>query len=297
MITPQKIKELREITQAGMMDCKKALEASEGDIEKAIDWLRENGIAKAAKKGDRVTAEGLANVVSLNNDAVIVEINSETDFVAKNDNFVALVNTISNHLLQTKPKTLEEALNTKIDNMSLNDYISASTGKIGEKISLRRFEILTKQDNDSFGTYIHLGGKIAVAVIITNTQNVELARDIAMHIAALAPQYVSSNDVSEDAKVKERQYQVEVTKAEEKYANMPEDNFNKVIDGRVNKSINSLCLLEQPFVKEQKTTVGQLLSKQNSTVLKMIRFSVGEGIEKVVVDFAKEVAEQAARPK
>ena len=190
MISASLVKELREKTGAGMLDCKKALEATAGNIDEAVDWLREKGISKAAKKADRIAAEGVAAILTEGNDAVILEMNSETDFVAKNAEFGELVNETLKAILKSDVKTLEDVLNLPYENGTINDFIVAKTAKIGEKLSLRRFAKVTKKDNESFGQYIHMGGKIAVLIVTEGTDST-VAKDIAMHAAAMRPSYVS----------------------------------------------------------------------------------------------------------
>lgn len=198
-ISAKLVKELREKTGAGMMDCKKALTETDGDIDKAIDYLREKGIAKAAKKADRIAAEGLVHVETKGNDAVIVEINSETDFVARNEGFQELVKEIANQVLDTKAETVEALMETTLPNgKSVDERIKEVISTIGEKLSVRRFAIRTKTDNDAFGAYLHMGGRIGVLTVVEGSTDEEAARDVAMHIAAINPKYVSSEQVSEE---------------------------------------------------------------------------------------------------
>ncbi len=204
-VSAKLVKELREKTGAGMMDCKKALEACEGDIEKSFDWLREKGIAKAAKKADRIAAEGLTTFDIEGDTAVLVEVNSETDFVAKNQEFKDLVALIAKVIRTNKPATLEEALSIDVDGKTLEIVIAEASGKIGEKLSLRRFEVFTKNSDETFGAYSHMGGKITALVLVTACDE-EKARDVAMHVAASAPQYISREDIPAD--VLEREHEV-----------------------------------------------------------------------------------------
>ena len=203
-ITAQLVKELREKTGAGMMDCKKALVATEGNLEAAIDFLREKGLSSAAKKSDRIAAEGTTYILEQGNEAILVEINAETDFVAKNDKFQTLVSELAAHLLATKPADAEAALETEIGGIKVADYISTAIATIGEKISLRRFEIKTKTDADAFGAYLHMGGRIGVLVVLEGSTDAAAAKDIAMHIAAINPKYVSRDEVSADEVERER---------------------------------------------------------------------------------------------
>lgn len=288
----EQIKELRERTGAGMLDCKKALEANEFDIEKAIDWLREKGIAKATKKADRIAAEGLATILVKDNDAVIVEINSETDFVAKNELFVELVNKVAEALLTTKPKTVEEALTTVYEGETINDLIVNATARIGEKITLRRFEILTKKEEDQFGSYIHMGGKIAALTVLENTDNAEVAKDIAMQVAASNPQYLSIATVEPDFLEKEKHIQLEAVKNDPALANKPEQALVKIVEGKVNKTLKEICLLDQVFIKQSDLTVAKYVANNNTNVVTFVRYHVGEGMQKREDNFAEEVMNQ-----
>ena len=204
MISAKDVKELREATGAGMMDCKKALSECNGDMAAATDWLREKGFAKASKKSSRIAAEGLANIFVDGNKAVIVEVNSETDFVSKNAEFVEMIDTIGNAILKSEATTVEEALELKLEEGTINDLIVAKTAKIGEKLSLRRIAVITKEDTDNFGAYLHMGGKIAALTVIKGGSE-EIAKDVAMQAAAMKPQYVFKEDVPEEVVGKERE--------------------------------------------------------------------------------------------
>ena len=287
MFTAQDVKKLRDQTGAGMMDCKKALQASEGDMEEAITWLREKGIAKAAKKESRIAAEGLSHIEIEGNNAVILEINSETDFVASNDEFKELVNTIAKALVKSNATTLEEALEVKIENITIKDYIIAKVAKIGEKISLRRFEKVTKEDNQSFGAYKHMGGKMSVLTLVNNVTE-EIAKDVAMHACAMRPQYIKEEDVPEEVIEKEKTILTEQAVNEGK----PKEIAEKMVAGRIKKYFKEICLLDQPFIKDSDITVGQYVNNNNGEVVKMIRYEVGEGIEKKCDNFAEEVQSQ-----
>jgi elongation factor Ts len=291
-ITASMVKELREMTGAGMLDCKKALQETNGDMEAAVDWLRENGIAKAAKKASRIAAEGLASVLIDKNTAVIFEINSETDFVAKNEQFQNLVKTVGQHLLSAKPKDMEAALKSSIEGKDLATFIAEAAAKIGEKITLRRFEIVEKTDNDVFGDYIHMGGKIAVLVVLEGCQDVAGAKDIAMHVAAMAPQFIAREDIPNEYIEHERQIQTEIVKNDPKTADKPEKVMDGIIEGKLNKQLKDVCLLEQPFVKNPDQTVKAYADSLTANVRTMIRYEVGEGIDKKEVDFADEVMSQ-----
>ncbi len=286
MIKASDVKELRDKTGAGMLDCKKALENNGGDIEKSIDWLREKGIAKAAKKESRVAAEGLSEIMTEGNNAVIIEVNSETDFVAKNENFIDFVNYLTTTILNNDLKNNEEVL-SYVDNTSIEDQLVALTAKIGEKISFRRFEKVTKSDNEVFGAYKHMGGKIGVLVVLEGNDS-EVARDVAMHIAAMNPTAITRDEVPADVIEREAKVIKEQVMAEGKTAEIAE----KMVAGRLNKFYKEICLEEQPFVKDSGMTVAQFLKSQNSSIKTMIRFAVGEGIEKKEENFAEEVMKQ-----
>lgn len=287
MISASLVKELREKSGAGMLDCKKALEANDGNIEASIDWLREKGISKAAKKADRIAAEGLAAVLIEGNKAVVVEVNSETDFVAKNEEFKGLVNTILKTIINSDAKTVEEALQLPTEEGTLNDVIVSKTATIGEKLSLRRFKEVEKKDSESFGEYIHMGGKIAVLTVVDNASS-EVAKDVSMHAAAMRPKYVKRSDVPTEEIEKERVVLKEQAVNEGKPAEIAE----KMVEGRINKYYKEICLEEQPFVKDSDINVKTYVANNGGTITEMIRIEVGEGIEKKEENFAEEVAKQ-----
>lgn len=288
MVSASAVKELREKTGAGMLDCKKALEANNGDMEASIDWLREKGISKAAKKADRIAAEGMAAIKVDGNTAAIVEVNSETDFVAKNPEFQELVDTVLNTVLKSDSTDVEGVLNTD----GLNDVLVAKTAKIGEKLSFRRFAKVEKKDSESFGAYIHMGGKIAVLTVIEGA-NEEVARDVAMHAAAMRPQYVTKEDVPEDVVNHEKEVLTEQAMNEGK----PKEIAEKMVQGRIQKFYKEICLAEQPFVKDGDVTVAQYVKNNGGSIVKMIRFEVGEGMEKREENFAEEVMKQMNQSK
>ncbi|GAD12188.1 elongation factor Ts [Geobacillus kaustophilus GBlys] len=286
------VKELREKTGAGMMDCKKALTETNGDMEKAIDWLREKGIAKAAKKADRIAAEGMAYIAVEGNTAVILEVNSETDFVAKNEAFQTLVKELAAHLLKQKPASLDEALGQTMDNGStVQDYINEAIAKIGEKITLRRFAVVNKADGETFGAYLHMGGRIGVLTLLAGNASEDVAKDVAMHIAALHPKYVSRDDVPQEEIAHER----EVLKQQALNEGKPEKIVEKMVEGRLNKFYEDVCLLEQAFVKNPDVTVRQYVESNGATVKQFIRYEVGEGLEKRQDNFAEEVMSQVRK--
>ena len=287
MVTAEMVKELRDLTNAGLSDCKKALEATNGNKEEAINWLREKGIAKAAKKSDRIAAEGIAAILVKGNDAAIIEVNSETDFVAKNDTFKALVNEILETLINSNAKTMEEALELKTSEGTINDLIIAKTATIGEKLSFRRFERITKKDNETFGSYIHMGGRIAVLTVVSDVTE-EVAKDISMHAAAMKPLYVTKEEVPAEEIEKERVVLKEQAMNEGKPAEIAE----KMVEGRIRKYYEEICLEEQAFVKEPSMSVGKYASNNGGKIVSMTRYEVGEGIEKKEENFAEEVAKQ-----
>ncbi len=287
MFTAQDVKNLREKTGAGMLDCKKALDETKGNIEEAINWLREKGISKAAKKAERIAAEGLSEAVSNDTNAVIVEVNCETDFVARNEEFKTLINTIANTLLNNDVNTMEEANKLVVDNETIEEKVVAFTAKIGEKISFRRFEKLTKTESQEFGIYSHMGGKIT-SVVVLEGNNPEVAKDIAMHVAAMNPSYLTSNDIPEDVLNKER----EIIKEQSMNEGKPAEIAEKMVEGRIRKFFKEVCLVEQEFIKDSSLSVGNYAKNNNCSIVKMVRYEVGEGIEKRNDDFAAEVMNQ-----
>ena len=287
-ITASLVKELRERTGAGMMDCKKALTQTDGDIDAAIDYLRENGIAKAAKKADRIAAEGLSYIEVKGNKAVILEINSETDFVAKNEKFVALVKNVAEAILAAEPKSLEEALQVEAQGGTVEAVINEGIATIGEKLSLRRFEVVTKSDADAFGAYSHMGGRIGVLTLVEGSTDEEAAKDVAMHIAALAPKYLDESEVPADVLEHEKKVLTEQALNEGKPANIVE----KMIVGRINKFLEEITVVKQKFVKDDSFTVEKFVASKGGKLAKFVRYEVGEGIEKKEDNFAEEVMSQ-----
>lgn len=287
MFKASDVKELRERTGAGMLDCKKALDACEGDMDKAIDWLREKGISKAAKKQTRIAAEGLATAKINGNDAVLVEVNSETDFVAKNPEFVSLIDGIANVILDKKPANMEEAMKLELDGTSIEEAIVNKTATIGEKLSFRRFELVEKTDNQVFGTYSHMGGKI-VTLAILEGNDTEVAKDIAMQIAAMRPLYLDRESVPEERIQKEREILTEQAENE----GLDSNKLPMIVNGRLNKFFEEICLVDQGFVKENKMKVSKYVESKNMKILSFVRYEVGEGMEKKEENFADEVAKQ-----
>ncbi len=286
-ITASLVRELRELSGAGMMDCKKALAASNGDIESAMDYLRERGVAKAEKKGARIAAEGLANIYVNENKAVIIEVNSETDFVSKNEEFTQMIDEIGNAILNSEAKTLEESLKISLKEGTVEDLIIAKTAKIGEKLSLRRIEVVEKDDGDNFGSYLHMGGKIAVLTVVKGA-NEECAREVAMQAAAMRPKYVFIEDVPQEVVNHEK----EVLKEQSINEGKPADIAEKMVEGRLKKFYKEICLAEQAYIKDGDVNVQTYVASKGGEIKKMIRYEVGEGMEKRNDDFAQEVMNQ-----
>jgi len=287
MITANMVKELREQTGAGMLDCKKALTETNGNMEEAVTWLREKGISKAAKKQTRIAAEGLAAAKVEGNKAVIVEVNSETDFVAKNPEFTTLVDTIASAVMNSDVKTVEEAMNLEVEGTTIENLIVDKTATIGEKLSFRRFELVEKQDNQVFGTYSHMGGKI-VALTVLEGEDAEVAKDVAMQIAAMRPLYLDRDSVPADRVEKEREVLTEQATNEGLDAN----KLPMIVNGRLNKFFEEVCLVDQGFIKENKMKVSKYVESKNMKILSFVRYEVGEGMEKREENFADEVAKQ-----
>lgn len=287
MVDAKTVAELRAKTGAGMMDCKKALSETNGDINAAIDYLREKGIAKAAKKESRIAAEGLANVYINGNKAVILEVNSETDFVSKNEEFTSMLDTIGNTILNSNAKTVEEALELPCEEGTIKDLIIAKTAKIGEKLSLRRIEVVEKTDDETFGSYLHMGGKIAVLTVLTGA-NEEVAKDVAMQAAAMKPEFVREDEIPTDRVEKER----EIFKEQAMNEGKPAEIAEKMVEGRLKKFFKEICLVSQSFIKNGDIDVATYVKNNGGEVKSMIRYEVGEGMEKRNDNFAEEVMNQ-----
>ena len=287
MITANMVKELREQTGAGMLDCKKALTETNGNMEEAINYLREKGIAKSAKKESRIAAEGLANIYVDGNKAVILEVNSETDFVSKNEEFRNMIDTIGEALLKSDVKTVDEAKDVNTNEGTIGELIVEKTAKIGEKLSLRRFEILTKNDDEAFGSYIHMGGKIAALTVVKGASE-EVAKDVSMQAAAMKPLYLNISDVPADVLDNEKNVLKEQAMNEGKPAEIAE----KMVQGRIQKFYKEICLAEQPFIKDSDVSVSKYVANNGGEILKMVRYEVGEGMEKRNDNFAEEVMNQ-----
>ena len=289
MIKASDVKELRERTGAGMLDCKKALEATDGNMENAIDWLREKGISKAAKKESRIAAEGLTQAEVNGNTCVLVEVNCETDFVAQNEQFKSLVSSIIKTLLNSDVTTMEEANQLTIDGGSetIEEAIVNFVAKIGEKISFRRFERVSKKDSEVFGIYSHMGGKITSVVVLDGTSE-EVAKDVAMHVAAMSPTAINRESVPSDVVERESHVIKEQVMGEGK----PADIAEKMVVGRLNKFYKEVCLEEQAFIKDSNVNVLNYVKNNGGSIVSMIRYAVGEGIEKRQENFADEVMSQ-----
>ncbi len=288
MFSAQNVKELRDKTGAGMMDCKKALEATNGNMEEAITWLREKGISKAQKKAERIAAEGISEALACDNIASVVEVNCETDFVARNEEFKGLVHNIAKALLDSNATTMEEANSVVLeDGSTIGDSVVSFTAKIGEKISFRRFNVVTKEENQEFGIYSHMGGKIT-ALVVLDGDNRDVAKDVAMHVAAMKPLYLDSTSVDSEALSKER----EIYKEQAINEGKPEDIAEKMVEGRIKKYYKEVCLVEQPFIKDSGVSVGAYANNNGMKVVSMLRYEVGEGMEKRNDNFAEEVMNQ-----
>jgi elongation factor Ts len=299
MISASLVKELRERTGAGMMDCKKALEATEGNIDTAIDWLREKGISKAAKKADRIAAEGLTNIAVDGNNAVLVELNSETDFVASNAQFLELLNKVTKSLLASDATTVEEALKISAEGITLEEILLNATATIGEKITLRRFVRVAKTDTEFFGHYVHktdakitVGGRTSALVVLQGGSQ-DVAKDMAMQVASMSPTYVSRDHMPQEVVNKERDIQREIAMNDDVLKSKPENVLKGIVEGRLSKSLQDMCLVDQLFFKDQDKKIAQVLKEANATVLSFVRYGVGEGIEKKEDNFVEEVMNQA----
>ena len=287
MFKASDVKELREKTGAGMLDCKKALEATEGNMEAAVDWLREKGIAKAAKKESRIAADGLCQVKAEGNKAVILEVNSETDFVAKNEEFTNFVDYLVDVVLNNDLATVEDVMNYNDGGETISEKLAALVAKIGEKISFRRFDVITKSDDEIFGTYKHMGGKI-ITVVVVKGGSEEVAKDVAMQACAMNPTALNREGVPADVVEREAHIIKEQVMAEGK----PENIAEKMVTGRLNKFYKEICLVEQDFIKDSGMTVADYVKNNGGEIISMIRYAVGEGIEKRQDNFAEEVMAQ-----
>lgn len=281
------VKELREKSGAGILDCKKALEANDNDIEASMTWLREKGIASAGKKADRIAAEGLAKIAIDGNFAVICEINAETDFVSKNEMFLELVDTVSKAVLAAKPASLEDAMKINIEGETLEEYMATKQAIIGEKLTFRRFEIVEKTSTQTFGDYLHQGGRIAVLTLVEG-DSYEAARESSLQVAAMGAKFVSSEDVDQASLDAER----DVLRTQALNEGRPENIVDKMVEGRMRKYFEEVCLKEQKYFKNPEQTMEQFTKSLGCEILSFVAYTVGEGIEKKEDNFAEEVMSQ-----
>ena len=307
-ITSQMVKELREMTQAGMMDCKKALVEAEGNMDKAVEWLREKGLAAAAKKAGRIAAEGVvaSYITECGKIGVVVEVNCETDFVAKTDNFINFSKNVAKHIALANPADVDALLAQKFvddETKTVTDLVSEATVSIGEKISIRRFARY-ETNKGAVESYIHMGGKIGVLLLVENDNEASIAsetfktfyHDVALQIAAAKPSYVKKDEVPAENLAKER----EILRAQALNEGKPEKIVDKMVDGRIQKYYKEVCLVEQPFVKDGDKSIAQLTAEvakeigANINIVSFERFERGEGIEKRQDNFAEEIAAQMA---
>ncbi len=289
-IDAKKIKELRDLTQAGFSDCQKALEESNGDIEAAIKFLKERGIAKAEKKAGAIATEGITDILTDDaNKALIIEINSQTDFVAQNEEFINLSNEMKKVILENDVVEVKEVESLVLSNGStIKESCAEATGKIGEKISFRRAGIVTKKDNQTFGLYVHHNKRYSAIVVVSGNISQDVAKDVAMHLGAMNPKFLNKESVDPTWLEEEKQRLINQTIEEGK----PQEFAEKIVNGRMNKLLAEYSFEDQQFVKDPSITIKQYLEQHNSKLLFMKRFELGEGIEKKQVDFAAEVAEQ-----
>lgn len=290
-ITAKDVANLRNMTGAGMMDCKKALVDSNGDVDKAIELLRERGVAKAAKKESRIAAEGAVGAYVNGNIGVLLEINCESDFVSKGEKFQSIVNDIAKVIAKDMPSDLDALNNCKINGITVKEFIAEQTLVIGEKLSIRRFEIF--KTSGKIETYIHMGGKVGVMVEANPyTSGEEILHDVALQIAAAKPSYVSKDEVPADVIEKEKNILLVQMQNDEKNANKPKEILAKIVDGKIGKFYTENCLLNQPFVKDDRMTIEKLIAGKFS-VKRFVRWEMGEGLEKRTDDFVAEVAAQS----
>lgn len=286
-VTATLVKKLRDKTGAGMMDCKRALVECNESIEQATDWLREKGISKAEKKASRISAEGLCQFVEVDSKIVVFELNSETDFVAKNEKFLSLLEKVGNIIVSSDAVDTDAALAIDVDGKSLKDVLVDATVTIGENITLRRVSVISKDADKVYGSYKHMGGKI-ICVTTLEGSDAETAKDIAMHVAAINPKYLDKSEISDAIVEKEKDMLTKEALAEGKPANIVE----KMVIGRLNKYLKEICLVNQPFVKNPDMNVEKYVASKNGKIVSYLRLEVGEGIEKKEDNFAEEVMSQ-----
>lgn len=290
-VTVALIKQLREMTGAGIMDAKKALTETNGNIEEAVTYLRKQGMAASAKKADRIAAEGITGIKTEGNTAVVYEVNAETDFVARNENFLSMIEEIGNALLVNDVNTNEEALALEINGETIEETIIQATATIGEKISFRRFARVVKSDDQVFGTYVHTGGRIS-AVVVGEGIASDVANNVAMQVASMNPKYVSREDIADEDLAKEKEIQESILANDESLQGKPQQVLDGIIQGRISKTMKDFTLVDQDFFMDAKLSVGQYLKENNGSVLSFVRYELGDGIEKRVEDFAAEVEAQ-----
>jgi elongation factor Ts len=281
------VKELRERTGAGMMECKNALVQTDGDMEAAVEHLRKSGLAKADKKSSRVAAEGKVVLAQSGGNAVMVEVNCETDFVAKDENFLGFADRVAELALQQDGTDIAELMNASTGNLSLEEARQALVAKIGENVQVRRMARISS--DGVVGSYVH-GGRIGVLVELDSGGDEDLARDLAMHVAALNPAFANIDEVP--AEVMEKEKEILIAQAQD--SGKPADIIEKMVEGRLRKHLAEITLVGQPFVKDGDLTVGKLLDQHGTSVRRFIRLAVGEGIEKKEDNFAEEVMQQVA---
>lgn len=288
-VTAAMVKELRDATGAGMMDCKKALVAADGNMQAAIDAMRKSGAAKAAKKAGRTAAEGIITVAQNGNKVALVEVNSETDFCAKNAEFVAFAQKVTDLALANNIADIEALKNAQLDGQTVAEGLTALVAKIGENLQLRRVAIVEAQDGQTVGLYVHSNKRIGVAVVLQGGDET-VAKQVAMHVCATKPDFVKPEDVSAEVVERERQVQIDIAMKSGK----PQAIAEKMVEGRMKKFTGEVSLTGQQFVMNPEITVGQMLKEANADAVSFVRYEVGEGIEKQTVDFAAEVQAQVA---
>ena len=291
-VTAAMVKELRDATGAGMMDCKKALVAADGNMQAAIDAMRKSGAAKAAKKAGRTAAEGIITVAQEGNKVALVETNSETDFAAKNAEFVAFAQKVADLALANNISDIEALKAATLDGATVAEGLTALVAKIGENLQLRRVSLVAANDGETLGVYVHSNKRIGVAVVLKGG-DAEVAKHVAMHVCASKPDFVHPEDVSAEVVEHERQVQVDIAMKSGK----PQAIAEKMVEGRMKKFTGEVSLTGQAFVMNPEQTVGQMLKEKNADAVSFVRLEVGEGIEKKVVDFAAEVQAQVAAAK
>ena len=286
-VTAAMVKELRDATGAGMMDCKKALVAADGNMQAAIDAMRKSGAAKAAKKAGRTAAEGIIAVAQNDKNIALVEVNSETDFCAKNAEFVAFAQKVADLALANNISDIEALKAAQLDGSTVAETLTALVAKIGENLQVRRVSIVSAAEGQTLGLYVHSNKRIGVAVVLKGGDT-ETAKHVAMHVCAAKPQFVKPEDVSADVVEHERQVQIDIAMKSGK----PQAIAEKMVEGRMKKFTGEVSLTGQPFVKNPEISVGQMLKEHSADAVSFVRLEVGEGIEKAVVDFAAEVQAQ-----